>query len=358
MYESLIRPILFALSNKDAERAHILAVKFIKVVQATPGLPEIIAWYYQAKTPQPVTVAGIHFPNPIGVAAGFDKNCELLPFCQAIGFGFAEIGTVLPRPQSGNPRPRLFRIPEHNGLINRMGFNSPGAIIAAKNLQRHAKRVSIPFGISVSRNKDSENTPEAMVADCIATLRQIGPYGDYIAIGLSSPNTPGLRDLQTAKSAGAIIRGVVAEELRLAEQWRRQPRPIFVKLAPDMLTVDMIETMNTCLEAGAVGLIIANTTISRPNFMNAHKPNHLHETGGLSGLSLYDRAIEALAALRQENSAVPLIGVGGVHNYSRAQGMFKAGANLVQLYTSLVYHGPKVVSDVRGLNRKLVPVLG
>lgn len=348
MYESLIRPILFALSHNDAERAHILAVKFIKVAQATPGLTELIAWYYQAKTLQPVTVAGIHFPNPIGVAAGFDKNCELLPFCEAIGFGFAEIGTVLPRPQQGNPRPRLFRIPKHHALINRMGFNSPGAIIAAKNLQRHAKRVNIPFGISVSRNKDSENTPEAMVADCIATLRQMGPYGDYIAIGLSSPNTPGLRDLQTAKSAGAIIRGVAAEELRLAEQWRRQPRPIFVKLAPDMLIIDMIETMYACLHAGATGLIIANTTISRPNFMNAH---NLHETGGLSGLSIYDRATEAVAALRQENSLVPLIGVGGVHNYSRAQGMFKAGANLVQLYTSLVYHGPKVVGEVRGLNR-------
>jgi dihydroorotate dehydrogenase len=279
-------------------------------------------------------VAGLALENPIGLAAGLDKDAVAVEGLFALGFGAVEVGTLTPRPQPGNPQPRLFRIPEHQAVINRMGFNNRGAEAAAARLAKRA-RIGV-LGINVGANKDSPDR----VADYLTGIATFAPLADYLTVNVSSPNTPGLRDLQSAGELTALLSAIAAARTTATP-------PVFLKVAPDLAAGDHERIVRAALDHGIAGLIVSNTTVSRP----ALRSLHAGEAGGLSGAPLAPLALEALRRVRAvAGGELPLIGVGGIATAEQAWARIRAGANLVQLYSALVYEGPGLARRiVRGL---------
>ncbi|MES2493837.1 MAG: quinone-dependent dihydroorotate dehydrogenase [Pseudomonadota bacterium] len=322
MLYSLLHPVLFRL---EAERAHRLAITSLRLRGRGVGVP--------APAGLATTVAGIAFPNPLGMAAGFDKDGEVPDALLGLGFGFVEIGSITPLPQSGNPRPRLFRLVEDGAVINRMGFNNGGADAGAARLARRSGRAGI-VGINIGANKDSVDR----VADYVTMARLMAPFASYLAVNVSSPNTPGLRALQDEGALGALLDGV------LAARGAGGP-PVFLKVAPDLETSDIDAISRIAIDRRLGGLIVSNTTIARPALRSAHAG----ESGGLSGAPLRDLAQQRLIDFRRATGgAIPLIGVGGIATADDAWARIRAGASLVQLYSAMVYGGPGLPRRILG----------
>ena len=321
----LVRPLVFAL---DAERAHRLTIRALKAIP--PGLPP-------RKDPVlAIRVAGLDFPNPIGLAAGFDKDAEVPGQMLGFGFGFVEVGTLTPRPQPGNPKPRLFRLAEDRAVINRMGFNNGGFDSARARLGRRRGIV----GVNIGANKDSVDR----IADYVAGVREMAAVADYLTINVSSPNTPGLRALQSAAALDALL-GAAMEARGTAGP------PIFLKVAPDLAPDEIDAVARTAIERGIHALIVGNTTVSRPPL----RSRHASEAGGLSGAPLRDLALQRLKDFRAATGGqMPLIAAGGIENGADAFARIRAGASLVQLYTALVYQGPGVAAAIAGELRTLL----
>src|SRR4051794_14709585 len=281
------------------------------------------------------TVAGIDFPTPIGLAAGFDKDAEVAEQMLNLGFGFVEVGTLTPRPQAGNPKPRLFRLAEDRAVINRMGFNKEGQPAAFDRLHRRVKGL---IGVNVGANKDSSDR----IADYVAGVRAMSPVAHYVAINISSPNTPGLRGLQ---DEGAL------DELLAAVQEARSGKPIFLKLAPDLNAGDAERIVRAAIDHKIDAIIVSNTTVSRPSL----KSPRASEAGGLSGEPLKSLALDALRQFRSASGGdIPLIGVGGIATADDAWERIRAGASLVQVYTAMVYEGPGIARRIAfGLGERL-----
>ena len=325
----LLKPAIFAL---DSERAHRLAVKGLRLTPAhKPSPPRKTA----------IEVAGLTFPNPVGVAAGFDKDAEVPDALLGLGFGFTEVGSITPRPQPGNPRPRLFRLAEDRAVINRMGFNNGGAAAALARLERRKGRGGI-VGINIGANKDSEDR----IADYAEMTRLMAPHASYLAVNISSPNTPGLRALQDEGALTALLDGVFAAR---AEAMPQDAPPVFLKVAPDLEPADVDAIARIALDKGLGALIVSNTTITRP----ALRSHHAGESGGLSGAPLKPLALERLRDFRKATGgAIPLVGVGGISSAEDAWERIRAGASLVQLYSAMVYEGPGLGARIaRGLER-------
>ncbi|MBU0556012.1 MAG: quinone-dependent dihydroorotate dehydrogenase [Alphaproteobacteria bacterium] len=314
MYRQL-RPLLFAL---DAERAHGLAMAALRLPLPSAPAPDPILAQRQF---------GLDFASPVGLAAGFDKNGEVVHRVGALGFGFAELGTLTPRPQAGNPRPRIFRLVEDGGIINRLGFNNGGQAAACARLGRRGKPEKLVIGINIGANKDTEDR----IADYEEGVRAMSPHADYLTVNISSPNTPGLRALQDRGALDALLGRVMAARAG-------DGPPILLKVAPDLEPADIDDIAELALLHRIDGLIVSNTTISRPATL--HAPNAT-ESGGLSGAPLHDLALARLRDFRQRlGDRLPLIGVGGISNAQQAYARIRAGASLIQLYSALVYEGP------------------
>ncbi len=326
MIYRLLRPALFRL---DAETAHGLALAGLRLgPQGAPPPAGALA----------TTVAGIAFPNPIGMAAGFDKDGEVPDAVLGLGAGFTEVGSITPLPQDGNPRPRLFRLEEDRAVINRMGFNNGGAEAALARLAARKRRGVV--GINIGANKDS---PDRM-SDYAVMARLMAPYASYLAVNVSSPNTPGLRALQDEGALGALLDRVI--EAKSAQGGEGGP-PVFLKVAPDLEPADIDAIARIAIDKRLGALIVANTTISRPSLASVHAG----EQGGLSGAPLRELAQERLRDFRKATGgAVPLVGVGGIASAEDVWARIRAGASLVQLYSAMVYEGPEVFRRiVRGL---------
>ena len=323
MLFDLARPALFAI---DPERAHRLTVRALALAgRRGPPAAGALA----------IDVAGLGFPNPLGMAAGFDKDAEVPDQLLGLGFGFAEVGSITPRPQAGNPRPRLFRLVEDRAVINRMGFNNGGAEVARDRLVRRAGRPGI-VGINVGANKDSEDR----IADYVAMTRVMAPLASYLAVNISSPNTPGLRALQDEGALTGLLDAVI-------EARGTAGPPVFLKVAPDLESADIDAIARIALDRKLGALIVSNTTISRPALLSANA----RETGGLSGAPLRDLAQQRLRDFRKATGgAIPLVGVGGIASAEDAWARIRAGASLVQLYSAMVYGGPGLPRSIlRGL---------
>jgi len=330
----LLRRILFQL---DAEDAHHLTMNLLKLSEKT-GLLSLIE---ANKIPQqPVSCMGIDFPNPVGLAAGLDKEGSCIDALGRLGFGFIEIGTITPRPQPGNERPRLFRLKEHKALINRMGFNNPGITQGVENV-RSSQKFSGVTGFNIGKNKTTPN--EQAIDDYLIAFREAYPVADYIAVNLSSPNTPGLRDLQSAETAGRLI-DCLKTESELLEKEHGKKVPIALKVAPDLQENAIKDLSRVFVQSGLDALIATNTTIDR-TVVTGHAL--ASEAGGLSGSPVTGKSTEVIQAFHQElGKKVPIIAVGGIMNADHAMEKLEAGAKLVQIYTGFVYHGPALIQDI------------
>jgi dihydroorotate dehydrogenase len=290
-----------------------------------------------------VSALGLDFPNPIGLAAGFDKNAQVPDAMAKFGFGFVECGTVTPKPQAGNPRPRLFRLTKDDAVINRMGFNNDGSTIAAKNLR--ARRGKAIVGINIGANKESSGNER--VGDYAWCFSELAPLADYVTVNVSSPNTPGLRGLQNKDELTKLLGIITNARARLFDstpQTHGMRKPILLKIAPDLDLHALDEIAEVVRGSGIEGLIVSNTTIARPPL----KSRHAEEAGGLSGKPLFEPSTQVLKEMHQRlNGAVTLVGVGGVSSGADAYAKIRAGASLVQLYTALVFHGPGLAARIK-----------
>lgn len=323
MIYSLLRRLLFQL---DPEAAHEFTAEQISRLQQIPIMLRAIERYCRPPASAARTLFGLEFPSPIGIAGGFDKNATMMPFLAALGFGFIEVGTVTLRPQAGNPKPRLFRYPEHKALINRLGFNNDGADAVAARLRDWDRRV--PTFVNVGKNRDVpiEGATEAYV-EC---YRRLAPHADAAVLNLSSPNTPGLRDLQRPEHLEELLRAV--RSVRCG--------PVLVKIAPDLNDTQIHEIADLC-RYQADGMICTNTTLDRLPGMT--------EAGGLSGQPLMSKSTSVLARVREcVGSDYPLIGVGGIFTAADVGAKMAAGADLVQVYTGFVYEGPFLAKRLAG----------
>ncbi len=324
---------LALLHRMDPERAHALSLRALKA-----GL---------APLPRPFTsprlgaeIAGLALPNPLGLAAGYDKNAEALAPLARAGFGFIEAGAVTPRPQPGNPRPRLFRLPENRAVINRFGFNNEGMEAVARRLESRPRDAVI--GLNLGANKDSPDR----AADYAAVLARLGPHLDFATVNVSSPNTENLRDLQGGEALAALLAGVMKARGALP-----RPIPVFLKIAPDLTDGEIAQIAGVALDAGIDGIIATNTTLSREGLTGAARG----QSGGLSGAPLLARSTRVLARLYKETGGhLPLIGVGGIATAEEAYEKIRAGASALQIYTALVYGGLSLIPEIlRGLDRLL-----
>lgn len=288
----------------------------------------------------PVTAFGLRFPNPVGLAAGMDKNAVALPAWAALGFGFAEVGTITAKPQPGNPKPRLFRYPDLGALVNRFGFNNDGAAALAARLAQ-SKR-AVPVGLNLGANKQSADR----AADFAAVLARCGPHVEFATVNVSSPNTEKLRELQGRTALSAVLAEVLATRDALPRRI-----PVFLKIAPDLSATELADVAEVALASGIDAVIATNTTLARDGLTSPHRA----ETGGLSGAPLFDRSTRILARLSAlTDGNLPLIGVGGIASADDAYAKIRAGAGAVQLYSALVYQGLSLVTDIaRGLDRLL-----
>ena len=329
MLYSFIRPALFVA---DAEAAHGLSLAALKLLPlAAPSVAD-------ARLVQ--RFAGLNFPNPVGLAPGYDKNAEVPAAILRMGFGFTEVGTLTPRPQSGNPRPRLFRLVEDEAVINRMGFNNAGQSAALARLSKFQRDTYAgPLGVNIGANKDSEDR----VADYVQGVKAMESSADYLTVNISSPNTPGLRALQDKDALDDLLSAVM--------EARTDGTPVFLKVAPDLEPSDIDDIVEVSMKHAIAALIVSNTTISRPPL----KSRHAGESGGLSGAPLRELALQRLRDFRKcSNGKLPLIGVGGIASADDAYARIRAGASLIQIYSALVYQGPGLAKSINnGLIRLL-----
>jgi dihydroorotate dehydrogenase len=323
---SLARPFLHALDPESAHHATLAALQFAWLPPCAPDYKRLA-----------VRAFGLDFPNPIGLAAGFDKDGVAPDNMLALGFGFVEIGTITPRPQPGNPRPRLFRLDRDRGVINRLGFNSAGHAKAHANLARRRGRGGI-VGVNLGTNKDSSDR----IADYVVGIEAFAEVASYFTINVSSPNTPGLRDLQQAAALDELLTRVMEARDRAALR-----RPLLLKIAPDLSLEELDAIVRVARDRKIDGMIVSNTTISRPSLASSYA----NESGGLSGRPLFDLSTRMLAEThRRVEGQFPLIGVGGIDGAETALAKLDAGATLVQLYSALVFDGPELIARIkRGL---------
>ena len=328
-YELFVRPLLFSL---DAETAHHVTMRLLGRASHFDVALRVLRFFQP--TSKPVTLFGLNFPNPIGLAAGLDKNGVALPAWAALGFGFIEIGTVTAKAQSGNPKPRIFRLPEQQALINRLGFNNDGADAIAQRLS--ALRVSgqwpaVPVGINIGK---SRTTPlEQATDDYLYSFRMLRDFADYITLNISSPNTPGLRELQEPEKLSELLYAIGKEA-------RTAPKPLVVKISSDMSDTELKAILAVCEENGVSGIIATNTTLDHSSIAT-----QLDQAGGLSGAPLRDKST-ALVREINARSTIPVIASGGIFDAESAREKFQAGAALIQLYTGLVYRGPQLLREI------------
>jgi dihydroorotate dehydrogenase len=355
MLYSLLKPLLFRL---DTERAHKLATELLRFAAGIPLAPQLLQALFSYNDPiLATTCAGLCFANPVGLAAGFDKCGALIELLMLLGFGHIEVGTVTPRPQLGNPRPRLFRLPEDRALINRLGFNSPGMLAVARRLRDHrspttepkpglpiaqssvvGRQSSVVVGVNIGKNRD---TPlERAVDDYLAAFVALAPLADYVVVNISSPNTPGLRRLHERAALEELLGVLAAANHRLV-----RPRPLFLKISPDETPAQIEEVVRAGCDTGIAGFIATNTTVSRTGLRSPLAG----EAGGLSGQPLAPAAQAATAQLyRLAGGRRSVIAVGGIASAAEAYARIRAGASLVQLYTGLIYEGPGLVRAING----------
>lgn len=333
---ALTRPLLFGM---DAEAAHDFTMDMLARGQRTP-----LQWAWCNETVQdPIQLAGLTFPNRVGLAAGLDKNARCIDALGAMGFGFVEVGTVTPKPQPGNPKPRMFRLPERQALINRFGFNNEGLEAFLGNVQRSRYRTTarqhrMLLGLNIGKNA---TTPiEDATRDYLTCLEGVYPHADYVTVNISSPNTQNLRALQSDAALDALLAAIAERREALATQQGRRV-PVFVKIAPDLQDEQVAVIAATLQRHGMDGVIATNTTISREAVKGLR---HAEETGGLSGAPVYEASNRVIAQLRAAlGQGFPIIGVGGILSAEDAVGKIRAGADVVQIYTGLVYQGPALV---------------
>ncbi|GAB3531704.1 quinone-dependent dihydroorotate dehydrogenase [Photobacterium alginatilyticum] len=332
MIYRLARSVIFKL---DAEKAHDLAIQNFSRFTGTP----LDLFYRQHVPDRPVEVMGIKFKNPVGLAAGLDKNGECIDAFGAMGFGFVEVGTVTPRPQPGNDKPRLFRVIPAEGIINRFGFNNLGVDNLVENVKK-AKFDGV-IGINIGKNKD---TPvEKGAEDYLICMEKVYPYAGYIAVNISSPNTPGLRSLQYGEALDDLLSQLKQKQKELAEKHGKYV-PLALKIAPDLEDQEIVQIAESLIKNEIDGVIGTNTTLDRSLVKNMP---HCDEAGGLSGRPLQSRSTEVIRRLAEElDGALPIIGVGGIDSAISAREKMMAGAQLVQVYSGFIYHGPKLVKDI------------
>ena len=336
MYKLLISRILFLF---DAEHVHYFVCEVLHFAFKIPFVPALLRSMYTYEHPDLVQeVAGLRFRNPVGLAAGFDKNAEMVDELEALGFGFIEIGTVTPKPQPGNEKPRLFRLKADKGLINRMGFNNKGAAVAAAKLRQRKSKILV--GGNIGKNKDTPN--DQALSDYLICFRELFDVVDYFVVNVSSPNTPGLRELQEKAPLTALL-----TELQKRNTEKFTPKPIFLKIAPDLTTSQLDDIIDIVQETGIAGVIATNTTISREGLRTSQEDIEKIGAGGLSGAPLTHRATEVIRYICEKSgNAFPVIGVGGISSPKDALEKRNAGASLIQLYTGFIYEGPGLASRI------------
>jgi dihydroorotate dehydrogenase len=339
---ALARPFLFGL---DAETAHELTLEALARTQRTP-----LAWAYSCPLVRdPVTVAGLVFPNRVGLAAGLDKNARCIDALGAMGFGFVEVGTVTPKAQPGNPKPRMFRLPQAQALINRLGFNNEGLDAFVANVQKASfRKGGRILGLNIGKNA---TTPmERAADDYLLCLEGVYPHADYVTVNISSPNTRNLRELQGDEALNALL-GSLSERRVQLEQKHRRRVPLFVKIAPDLDDQQVEHIAHILRQHGMDGVVATNTTVSRSAVVGMA---HAEETGGLSGAPVRELSNQVIRRLRQSlGKQYPIIGVGGILSADDAVGKIAAGADLVQIYTGLIYQGPALVQQAASALRRL-----
>lgn len=334
MYKFLIRPILFFF---DPEAIHHFTFKLLKLLHKIPFLPQLLKGIYQVNDKRlERELFGLRFKNPVGLAAGFDKDAKLYKELSNFGFGFIEIGTLTPKPQPGNEKKRLFRLKEDSGIINRMGFNNGGVEEAVERLK---KNKGILIGGNIGKNKVTTN--DQAVDDYLKCFHALFDYVDYFVVNVSSPNTPNLRELQDKEPLTKLLKTLMDENIKISEaENSRKTKPILLKIAPDLTDSQLLDIIDIVKETLIDGIIATNTTISREGLQSKNKK----ETGGLSGKPLTKRSTEVIRFLAEKsNHAFPIIGVGGIHSPEDALEKIEAGASLVQLYTGFIYEGPGLV---------------
>lgn len=337
LFRKLFRPLLFSFSP---EKAHDLTFAALKGLQTIPGIKGVQRGLYRERaTNLKVKLWDLEFPNPVGLAAGFDKDGKLFPALEPFGFGFIEVGTVTPRPQPGNPQPRLFRLPADQALINRMGFNNEGVDALVARLQKRRNR-NLIIGGNIGKNKDTPN--EKAVDDYRHSFEKLHPHVDYFVVNVSSPNTPDLRALQDKGPLQEIL-----QTLKDCEKRFDRPKPILLKIAPDLNEAQLDDILEIVANTATDGLIATNTTIKREGLYTAASEVLTMGAGGLSGKPLRERATEVISYLHQKSGGkLPIIAVGGIFSAADAHEKLKAGASLVQLYTGFIYEGPGLVQRI------------
>lgn len=337
VYKTLLKPFFF---TKPAEEAHHFTVNLTQKTFNFPVLGSLIGSVFQLEDKRlEREVFGLKFKNPVGLAAGFDKDAKLIDEMAMLGFGFIEIGTLTPKPQEGNPQPRLFRLPEDEALINRMGFNNGGVLDAVERLKKRKSDVII--GGNIGKNKVTPN--EKAVDDYLFCLEALHPYVDYFVVNVSSPNTPNLRDLQEKEPLKALLTAV-----KNANDEKEQPKPILLKIAPDLTEGQLDDIIEIVAETKIDGVIATNTTIDRSGLKTAQSEVEAIGAGGLSGKVLKNRSTEVIRYLSTKSkSAFPIIGVGGIYSAEDAIEKLEAGASLVQVYSGMIYEGPSLIKRIK-----------
>lgn len=337
IWKYLIRPVLFLFSP---EVAHHITLDGLKLICKIPGVSWMIRTFYSIPSnDQPVRVARLNFKNPVGLAAGLDKDGKYINELSLFGFSHIEIGTVTPRPQPGNPEPRLFRLPKDSALINRMGFNNEGAEAMASRLSKFAKPKDLVLGINIGKNKD---TPlEQASDDYLKCFEILYPFADYFTINISSPNTPGLRGLQEKAPLIELL-----SKINGMNKSKNPGKPILIKIAPDLDDVQLQEIKQIAIDQQMDGLIMGNTTLDRTGLKTDHETLNKIGAGGLSGAPLEDKSLERLKQLIKLPGQISLIGIGGIMDEPAAINKLKAGACLIQIYTGFIYSGPGLVKRI------------
>ena len=344
-YRRVVRPVLFRMAKGDPEAVHHRTMSGLRTVSRS-SLARRALRGVLARHPSPRTVFGVDFPSVVGLAAGMDKDGIALKAWPALGFGHVEVGTVTAHAQPGNPKPRLFRLPASEAIVNRMGFNNAGATALAGRLALTG-RIGVPLGISLGKSKI---TPvNDAVGDYLTSLRAVYSYADYIAVNVSSPNTPGLRGLQDRAPLDELLAALTAEAGSLAwsaqsDGRQRRPVPVLVKIAPDLTDQAIGDLLEVCVDRGIAGLIATNTTLARPGIAPAERAK-ADEAGGLSGRPLHARSVEVVRFVASRCD-LPVIGVGGISSADDGLRMLDAGASLLQLYTGFIFGGPPLITSL------------
>ncbi|MFD7525161.1 quinone-dependent dihydroorotate dehydrogenase [Paenibacillus chitinolyticus] len=339
VYKKIAKPVLFRM---DAEKAHHLTINGLKTAAKIPGMSSVIgaAWGAGHAPELHSTLWGIAFPNPVGLAAGLDKNAQAVEGFSRMGFGFMEVGTVTPKPQSGNDKPRLFRLPEDEALINRMGFNNIGAEAMAQNLSRLGSR-PIPVAVNIGKNKTTPN--EQAEEDYRSCIRTLYGHGDFFVVNISSPNTPDLRNLQHGNDLQRLLHAVTSEMKIQHERIGGAAKPVLVKIAPDLTDTELENTIAVIGGSGVSGIIVSNTTLGRDGLSHPNRD----QAGGLSGRPLTSRSTELISRVyRMTEGRIPIIGSGGIFTAQDAYDKIRAGASLVEVYTALIYEGPGLLKKL------------